>query len=259
MKNMDYIVWIEAEEWSGTISDIDDMNTDVTVTFEDESKWIASFITYKNMYTLVEKYKGTGEYLGGKYFDSSNMIFVDECSRKRIEELIAYFIQEGQFDHKFSECDDIDYLMSNDVEPNTDQTKVMAYFMIYGDKFLPDNISSKLGITPTKQHLKGDIISPHPQLRNSRTMYRNETVWELSTGYQNSYDINDQINELLDSLESKQNALLEIKRNKSTSFMFMIVIQVRNEETPATYLKSRFLNFATAIGAEIHFDLYVSN
>jgi hypothetical protein len=39
--------------------------------------------------------------------------------------------------------------------------------------------------------------------------------------------------------------------------MFVIVIQVENNEKPAMHLESRFIDFASSIGAEVDFDLYI--
>jgi hypothetical protein len=57
MKN--YAIWIEAEAWAeGEWNPLDD-NTDVAVIFEDGSRWVASFFSYQNVFTLIEKDKST--------------------------------------------------------------------------------------------------------------------------------------------------------------------------------------------------------
>ena len=67
-KNRRKHIWIEVEEWTEGEWNIEDDNTDVIVTFSDRSKWIASFFTYKNIQTLIEKNKQTDENLNGAYF-----------------------------------------------------------------------------------------------------------------------------------------------------------------------------------------------
>ncbi|WP_239617921.1 hypothetical protein [Cohnella mopanensis] len=103
MKNTTYTIWIEAEEWAEGQWNINDDNTDVIVTFEDGSRWIASFYTYRNIQSLAEKNSQTGECLNGKYLWSSDMLLVDECSRRRIEEVIQYLMGEQEFEHIFSQ------------------------------------------------------------------------------------------------------------------------------------------------------------
>ncbi|MEK3905287.1 hypothetical protein [Paenibacillus sp. FSL R7-0179] len=106
MNEMKYSIWIEAEEWAEGEWNIVDGNTDAIVTFEDSSRWVASFFTYQNIQTLADKNKQTGECLHGKYFRGSDMVLVDECSRKRIEEVIAHFIMSGEFEVMFSKCEE---------------------------------------------------------------------------------------------------------------------------------------------------------
>ncbi|NQX65652.1 hypothetical protein HQN90_05875 [Paenibacillus alba] len=104
MKDMQYFIWIEAEHWSQGEWNIYDGNTDAIVTFEDGSRWVASFFTYKNIQTLAEKNQQTGECLQGKYFWGSDMVLVDECSRIRIEEVVEHLIFKGDFEVIFDKC-----------------------------------------------------------------------------------------------------------------------------------------------------------
>lgn len=97
-----YTIWIEAEEWAPGEWNIHDDNTDVIVKFEDGFRWVASFFTYMNIETLVNKNKMTGECMDGKYFQASDMILVDEVSRKRIEEIVDHLITNSQFELAFT-------------------------------------------------------------------------------------------------------------------------------------------------------------
>lgn len=65
----------------------------------------------------------------------------------------------------------------------------------------------------TESYNRGDVIV-RPKNNNvisSTIHFRKETAWELSSGYQESYDINDQLYYLLDTLESKVSELNKIK------------------------------------------------
>lgn len=106
MKDNQYSIWIEAEHWVEGGWNIHDVNTDVIVTFEDGSRWVASFYTYQNIQTLAEKNRQTGECLHGKYYWGSDMLLVDECSRSRIDEVIEDLILQGDFEVIFAKCDD---------------------------------------------------------------------------------------------------------------------------------------------------------
>ncbi|KWW21932.1 hypothetical protein AS888_05470 [Peribacillus simplex] len=135
----------------------------------------------------------------------------------------------------------------------------MAYFSVFGDEFALEVVTDILSIEPTKTYKKGDIIEKinNPNLVSTKIRRRKETVWTLSTGYQESYDINNQLNTILKSLEGKTKELKQLKEKYSLEFLFMIVIQVENDEKPAMYLQKNIIDFSSLIQAEIHFDLYI--
>lgn len=135
----------------------------------------------------------------------------------------------------------------------------MAYFNVTGDIFPVEAISDALNIEPTKTYKKGDVVErlDNPNLVSTKNLYRKRTDWTLSTGYQESYDINDQLHVILKSLEGKTEQLKQLKKKYDLQFLFMVVIQVENNESPAMYLQKEIINFASSIQAEIHFDLYI--
>jgi len=138
-----------------------------------------------------------------------------------------------------------------------DVTKVMAYFSIIGDHFQPEKITEELAIQPTETYVKGDIIKKTSTTTASVVRRRVETDWTLSTGYQKSADINDQLKPLLRSLEGKEKNLIRLKEEYELTYIFMIVIEIENNEKPAMYFEKDIINFASTIDAEIQFDLYI--
>ncbi|PFO67522.1 hypothetical protein COJ86_20915 [Bacillus cereus] len=135
----------------------------------------------------------------------------------------------------------------------------MAYFSATGDIFPLEAITGTLSIEPTRTYKKGDVVArrDNPNLVFTKNLYRKETDWTLSTGYQESYDINNQLHVILKSLEEKTEQLKQLKKKYDLEFLFMVVIQVENNESPAMYLQKEIINFASSIQAEIHFDLYI--
>ena len=142
-----------------------------------------------------------------------------------------------------------------------DKTKVMAYFSVSSDEFPLGVVTNIIGSEPTETYKKGDIIerTTNPNLVSTKPNIkrRKETNWTLSTGYQESYDINNQLNTILKSLEGKTKKLEQLKEKYCLEYLFMIVIQVENGEKPAMYLQKNIIDFASIIQAEIHFDLYI--
>ena len=90
----------------------------------------------------------------------------------------------------------------------------MAYFSITGDIFPVEAITDALNIEPTRTYKKV-ILSQDVIIKSCihKKLYRKETDWNLSTGYQESYDINNQLHVILKSLEEKTEPLKQLKKN----------------------------------------------
>jgi hypothetical protein len=119
---------------------------------------------------------------------------------------------------------------------NLKNTNVMICLSIFGDDFEPELVSKRLDITPTDFWYKGDISKKYG-------MIKRETVWELSTEYEESLDVNVQLDYILDMIEPKKELLVKIK-------------QEFNSETPGLYLDKKSIDLIHYIGAEIDMDLY---
>jgi hypothetical protein len=100
-----YYIWIEAEQWAPNEWNPADCNSDVMVSFEKGAEWVATFFTYQNISSLSKKNKTTGECLNGKYFWATDMIMVDEITRKRVEEVISHLIANEEFQKVFRIAD----------------------------------------------------------------------------------------------------------------------------------------------------------
>jgi len=96
-----YNLWIEAGQWAPGQWKPADCNSDVIVSFEQGTKWVATFFTYQNVSSLAKKNQSTGECLNGKYFWATDMILVDELTRERIEEVVSDLIANGEFERVF--------------------------------------------------------------------------------------------------------------------------------------------------------------
>ncbi len=96
-------IWIEAECWAVGEWKPLDVATDVIVTMNNGQKFVATFITYQYLQTLVSKNERTGECLNGKYFWASDMILVDKCTRFNIERIVKHLLQEDEFVDIFDE------------------------------------------------------------------------------------------------------------------------------------------------------------
>lgn len=140
-----------------------------------------------------------------------------------------------------------------------EKTNVKVYFSAKADDFSIEYFTNVLGIRPTRAYKKGEAINrpSNPNVTSTGTHYRQYTSWELGTDYEQSYDISEQLDFVLNQLEGKEELLNQVRENYELAYRFTIVIQIENNEKPAMYLDRRFIHFADSIGADVDFDLYV--
>lgn len=131
-----------------------------------------------------------------------------------------------------------------------ESTTVMAYFSIYGDNFDTEDITIRLGITPTEVKVKG--IVPEGKKRPSI-----ETSWKICTKEELSLDLNDQLYRLINVMDDKVHTLCEMKSSLDVNFVFSFIVKIENGEKPAMHFTSDSLRFISSIGAEIDIDLYI--
>ena len=96
-------IHLSVEKQGYHVDQIDYTNesTDVIVEFKGGDTYISTFFTYKNLETKRMEYQNTGEFLGGKYFWEERMVFVDQITEDRIEEVVVHLIDEGDFQKVF--------------------------------------------------------------------------------------------------------------------------------------------------------------
>jgi hypothetical protein len=104
-ENGGHTVWIEAEDW-GEAWDPRDEASDVVVTLADGERWIASFVAYGHIPTLVQRNRESGENLGGVYLWASDLILVEEITRPTIEAVVADLLRDGGFRDAFTEYEE---------------------------------------------------------------------------------------------------------------------------------------------------------
>ena len=98
-------IWIESEDKGAIIDGTEEVNdnSDVIVTFDDKSRYVATFFTYDNIEHLRQKNRQTGECLNGRFFWASDMIIIERINRKEIEEIIQHLIKEEEFNSVFNQ------------------------------------------------------------------------------------------------------------------------------------------------------------
>lgn len=131
-----------------------------------------------------------------------------------------------------------------------DKTNVNIEFVITGESFDPNLISTNLGVSQEGFYQKGDRISTR-----AGGIIRDETCWFYSVGYNETYDVNDQMGKLLDVFESKEGILIKMKEEKNLEYKLVVSIRVENGEIPSIYFCQRVISFSNMINADIDIDI----
>lgn len=139
-----------------------------------------------------------------------------------------------------------------------ENTNAKVYLSIYGDNFPIELLTELLKIQPTQAYTKGEEIirQPNPNVMYSGKNFRQETAWELGIEYEETYDLEKPINEILVRLKNKEEIIKDFCKEYDLKCHFMLVIVIMNGETPSVVLNQEFLSMANHIEADIHFDLY---
>jgi hypothetical protein len=77
-------------------------NIDIEVRFLDGRRFGATFFTLKNLASLFEKNRSTGECAGGTYLWAANMIIVEELSMETITRTVNDLLRVGELQKSFS-------------------------------------------------------------------------------------------------------------------------------------------------------------
>jgi hypothetical protein len=140
------------------------------------------------------------------------------------------------------------------------KTRVKVYFSLFGDVFPIAYVTESLGVEPTEFYNKGDVIErSHKQnVLSKKTHFRKETAWELGTDYQESYDVKEQMDQILEPLKNKAAIINQLKKKYKLECKLFILIIMENGDTPGLYLNNEQIEFANSIKAEFDIDLYAN-
>ena len=136
-----------------------------------------------------------------------------------------------------------------------EKTQVLVYFRLAADDFPVEVVTDRLGIEPTKSFKKGDIVK---KINTTNNLVRKYTSWELGTGYQESLDVGDQLEQILQQIRNKVTTINELRNEFELECRFTIVIVINDGYTPALYFDNPVIEFANSIKADFDIDLYAN-
>ncbi|MGB7069311.1 MAG: hypothetical protein WBD22_07435 [Pyrinomonadaceae bacterium] len=83
-----------------------DDNVDIQVNLSNGSYYSGTFFTLKNIQTIFEKNKRTGECASGLYFSCPDLVVVETLNAKIIERVIGLLVETGELDEVFERQSD---------------------------------------------------------------------------------------------------------------------------------------------------------
>ncbi|WP_214890488.1 DUF4279 domain-containing protein [Exiguobacterium sp. s142] len=132
------------------------------------------------------------------------------------------------------------------------QTEILVYFRLLADDFSIEDVTNRLGIIPTETFKRGE--------NSKHSSHPNEyTSWSLGTGYQPSFDVNEQLQHIIMQLRGKETILDAIYATyDDMQARFIIVIVMEEGQTPALGFDLETIQFVHRIRAEFDIDLYAN-
>lgn len=132
-----------------------------------------------------------------------------------------------------------------------DRTSVKVSLRLMGEEYNVQEITDFLNITPSKTWNKGESI------RNSGQK-RTYTAWIYSTDEIETLNVYSQAVKIEKLFLPKIKEISFLKNKYDLDISLDFVINIKNEEVPAIYFESSFIEFAASVGAGFDMDTYVS-
>lgn len=131
--------------------------------------------------------------------------------------------------------------------------EVVLEFCIWDyDDISCDQITEMLGITPSRVYIKGQ-----PMNRNFSARLAKKNGWRMGSTLEKYASFEEQLNNLLDILESKIQILKPICEKYYCEFSCAIFIRYNNDEsTPWVHLNERYNKLIRELNIEFDIDLY---
>jgi hypothetical protein len=127
-------------------------------------------------------------------------------------------------------------------------SEVYAEFTLTGVDLNPDDVTSKVGIQPTKTWLKDDPISPKATIRYQ------QNGWTLRSHLEASDDLEEHFRVVLNQLNQGWQPLVELCSIYEAEFSGVIYT---SGDRPAIHFDKELLKAVLQLNAEIDVDLYV--
>ncbi|MBW4440357.1 MAG: DUF4279 domain-containing protein [Plectolyngbya sp. WJT66-NPBG17] len=127
-------------------------------------------------------------------------------------------------------------------------SEVYAEFSLTGIDLNPEDVTSKVGVQPTKTWFKDELISPKARIRYQ------QNGWKLRSRLEASDDLGEHFQVVLEQLKQGWQPLIELCSIYEAEFCGVIYT---SGDRPAIHFDRDILKAVLQLNAEIGVDLYV--
>ena len=100
-----YTLSFEWDHWAPGQHDPDDGNSDVWVKLDDGREFVGSFFTLRNVATLMERWKASGECADGAYFSAVDAIIVHRLDEPTVRLVVDDLLRDGTLETTLALCE----------------------------------------------------------------------------------------------------------------------------------------------------------
>lgn len=140
------------------------------------------------------------------------------------------------------------------------ETQLKLIFSISGEGFSSGDIFNLLKVKPSCFWEKGDNI-PIPKglvVKEEHTRIRKETVWEFSTGFIETLDVEDVYHAFFSKIDyDKLEAIKLFVSRRNLDVSLDLVVEIVDEMSPSIYVSNDMINFCRELQIEMDIDIYV--
>ncbi|MDR1285831.1 MAG: DUF4279 domain-containing protein [Campylobacteraceae bacterium] len=127
--------------------------------------------------------------------------------------------------------------------------KIMLELVVYSDYFDIDSFSDFIHTKPTDYCFKGDISPTYKVVRKS-------TRWEYSSGYIETYYLEELSNQFVEQFSSLAKKISEYTSKNKLHTYICVVGEFDHDNKPIFHFNKEFLKLSAKLNTEIGMDLY---
>jgi len=127
-------------------------------------------------------------------------------------------------------------------------TKITVHFTLTG-RFNPDNVSEKLGISPTKTWRLGEPI------QKTLLSYKHDG-WCLSSDEVDTLDLDEQFTKIWNIIQPYNSTIVDICDELNLHAEIACAVDVEDDQYPVLHFKRESIKRISELNAEIDIDIY---